>query len=121
MIKRNIDFIFKEPISQAWFKKSSFTKAFLYSYTLLVPDSERYILRSVIAIRKLLPKNLQKDTNLLFFQEGQHASEHDKANLWLEKQGFRIKLFRKICYLLTYAWLEKILSKTLNLSIASAF
>lgn len=119
LTKRKINFCFSGRLAP-WLRNKPFTRNFLYAYTVLVPDSERFIIRTVLKIRPLLTEDLNTQVNGLFFQEGQHAREHDKANDWLETQNYKIKLFRTGAYYLTYGVLEPLLPNKLLLSVAAA-
>lgn len=119
LTKRKINLSFSGRLAP-WLRNKPFTRNFLYAYTVLVPDSERFIIRTVLKVRPLLTDDLNTQVNGLFFQEGQHAREHDKANAWMETQNYKIKLFRKIAYTLTYGILEALLSSKILLSIAAA-
>lgn len=99
--------------------QNGFLRNLLNAYNVLVPDSERFIIRTV---KKYLPTcapALRHDVSLLFFQEGQHARETQKTYAWLQKK-YRIHRFKTICFGLTYGWIEKIAPNRLLLSLASA-
>jgi len=118
MIRRRISFE-KDTKDQAWETNQPFLMNLLNTYNILVPDSERFIIRTVRKFKHELPADLRKDVKTLFFQEGQHANETHKVEHWLKKH-YRIKLFKFICYWITYGSLEKILPNKLLLSVASA-
>lgn len=119
MEKRQVDFDVSN-IQQNIVLNTPFTKNFLHAYTILVPDSERYIIRCVLPFRSVLSASLKAETNKLFFQESQHAKHHDQVNSWLSSEGWVVNGYGKFVYGATYAWIEKLLSPRVNLAVAAA-
>lgn len=117
--KRHVDFDVSS-IRQKTVFSAPFTKNFLYAYTILVPDSERYIIRCVLPFRSGLSASLRAEINKLFFQESQHAKHHDQVNSWLSCKGWIAKGYGELVYRATYAWVEKLLSPRMNLAVAAA-
>jgi len=118
MIRRRIS-IERNTQNQVWETNQPFLMNLLNTYNILVPDSEKFIIRTVKKFKKDLPEDLNRDVKILFFQEGQHANETLKIENWLKKH-YRITFFKFICYWITYGSLEKILPNKLLLSVASA-
>ena len=119
IFKRKIHIKFSGTL-ELWLSDRPFTRSLLYSYTILVPDSEKFIIRTVLNFSPVLNNDLKQYVNALIYQEGQHAREHNKANLWIETQGYKVGWFRRLINFLTYTLLEYVLSKRQLLSIAAA-
>lgn len=89
IFKRKIHIKFSGTL-ELWLSDRPFTRSLLYSYTILVPDSEKFIIRTVLNFSPVLNNDLKQYVNALIYQEGQHAREHNKANLWIETQGYKV-------------------------------
>lgn len=102
-----------------WKTKDLFTRNMLNSYSVLVPDSEHFIIRTVKKYQNSIPEKLRKDVRMLFYQEGQHARETTKLLKWIDKY-YRTKLFAKISHIVTYMWIEKVFPNKLLLATSAA-
>ena len=111
MIRRTTSFLFTSsscsPQSR-WLKEQPFSRAWLNAYTLLVPGGERFIIRTMKEGRSQFSQTLQKQMELLFFQEGSHAVSHQKACQTLEQEGYKIKAFKKTVETVSYSLMEPV-------------
>lgn len=97
---------------------SEFLNSWLNTYSMLIPDGELFVIRTVNKFRKKYSRKLIRDIDLLIYQEGQHSSQHKKH---LESLGDvpAIRRFNHGIRLVNYKILERIFPNILALSAAS--
>lgn len=120
MKKRTIDIQYDELERSHVLHKSLYLDAWLNSYSMLIPDGEKFVIRSIKKYMDRYDNNLKKDVSCLFYQEGQHSVEHQKCLDILSKKHYKFNSFIKLVRTLSYKILEPIFPSVLALSAASA-
>lgn len=118
--KRKIELNFNEAIDRQWLKNKPFENHWLNAYVILIPDGERFIIRSCRKFCDRLSLSLQEDIRGLYFQEGQHSIQHQHALQVYRNQGYRIDGFRNLSSTFCYKIFEPLFPSILALSTASA-
>ena len=96
-----------------------FGKLYIYSvYALLVPESEKYILRSCQTFFK--SSQMQEDLKLCFAQEGNHSVVHGQFSRLFQKLDYDLRMFLDLYRWISYDIPEKYLSRHFNLTGAAA-
>ena len=65
--------------SGAWYDGQPLTTQLLNAYTVLIPEGERFIIRTCSRYSRQAAPELKKELKKLFFQEGQHSREHQRV------------------------------------------
>ncbi len=120
LIKRKIKLDFNGTINRHWMANKAFESHWLNAYTLLIPDGEKFIIRSCKKYKHRASDNLQAEIQDLFYQEGQHSVYHLQSLDILTNQGYHFKGFINLTRLYCYKFLESISPNILALSTASA-
>ena len=60
------------PVSGNWYEGKPWTTRLLNAYTLLIPNGERFIIRSCRHYLNWIAPDLKEELEDLFFQEGSH-------------------------------------------------
>ena len=118
--KRDIKLSFNKSIERQWLKSRPFENHWLNAYVILIPDGERFIIRSCRKHLDRLSPSLQEDIRGLFYQEGQHSLQHRHALQVYRNQGYRIDGFRKMSSAVCYRFLEPLFPDISALSTAAA-
>ena len=120
--KRNfrLDTTQRLPVANAWFKDDQFLTRFLQAYVLLIPEGERFIIRSCRALAHRASPELHDALEELFFQEGRHAREHRRVVDTMRLNGIEIDGFRAIVNWLSYQVLEPLFPAPVRLAAAAA-
>ncbi|QLE58180.1 metal-dependent hydrolase [Nostoc sp. TCL26-01] len=86
---RQKNFDFPEQISRYWYGNSVFKSHFFNSITLLFPDGEQFMLRTIKRqIKQIDNPNLKEEALAFVGQEAQHAVQHEKFWQNLRQQGY---------------------------------
>lgn len=117
--RRRIDFAFKNSIGQHWIKENPFESHFLNTYTILITDGEKFIIRSCRKFLERIPEALRQEVKALFYQEGQHSIQHTKVLSVLEEQGYNLKWFIALTNAIAYKVYERVVPDVLLLSTCS--
>lgn len=105
---RSVDFQFPQNIAKHWFADSPFKTQWLNSYTLIIPDGEKFILRSTKRYVDRVDGELKNCLLGLLAQEALHSREHEKFYKNLRHQGYRIQGYLRAYRYLSYRVLERI-------------
>lgn len=103
-----MDFRFPQNIDKHWFGKSPFKTQWLNSYTLVIPDGEKFILRSTKRYVDRVDGELKTCLLGLLTQEALHSKEHEKFYKNLRHQGYKIQGYLRTYRYISYKILERI-------------
>ena len=103
-----------------WFAGMPLASQFLNAYTLLIPEGERFIIRSCRRYLDRADSGLRKELSGLFFQESAHAREHRRVLAAMRKEGLGLDLFRRLAERILYRLLEPLTPSKLRLATAAA-
>jgi predicted metal-dependent hydrolase len=115
-------FAFDDAIPRRWFGGSAVATQLSNGLNLLFPAGERFFVRSV---RHYLDR-IEDDPELMnqvrgfFGQEGRHANAHERFFEVMDAQGYDTKRFLALYDKIAFAWLERVISPSLRLSITTA-
>ena len=104
----------------AWFEGKALATQFLNAYSLLIPQGERFIIRSCRAHLEQAEAPLRKELHGLFFQEGNHSREHARMLEAMRAKGLGLDGFRAIVDWCSYRLLEPLTPSKLRLATAAA-
>jgi len=121
---RSPQFRFPRGIDKHWLGGSVFRTHWLNSYTLIIPDGEKFIARTTKRYVDRVDPELRERLLGLLGQEISHSREHEKFFDNLTEQGYRIGGFVSAYKFAMYSVLEKLISslmgRKLLLSTAAA-
>jgi predicted metal-dependent hydrolase len=121
---RPLRFTFSARINKHWFGNSPFKTHWLNSYTLIIPEGEKFILRSTKRYLDQVDGDLKEQVLGLLSQEALHSKEHERFHDNLRLQGYRIDGYLGWYRFISYRLLEHggaaILGPTIPLSTAAA-
>lgn len=120
--KRNFH-LDEETMSSAagnWYREKPLTTQLLNSYTLLIPNGESFIIRTCNQYIKQVTPELADELRMLFFQEGSHSREHGHLLKIMQAEGLGLNLYRKLCNLFFYKFLEPLTPLKIRLATAAA-
>jgi len=120
LTKRKVDLEFTGDIPKHWANDDPFLSHWLNAYTLLIPDGERFIIRSCKKYSNNISLDLADEIRGLYYQEGQHSVQHKKALDVFQQQGYRVNWFKVWSSFICYRILEPIFPNVSALSTASA-
>jgi glycine C-acetyltransferase len=120
--KRNFQLNQNEKLfdSGVWYEGNPFVTQLLNAYTLLIPEGERFIIRTCKPYLNRAEPELREELKRLFFQESAHSREHGRVLKVMRAQGLSLDLFEKITNFLSYRLLEPLFPLKLRLSTAAA-
>ena len=104
----------------AWFEDDSFATQVLNAYTLLIPEGERFIIRTCRAWLHRASPALQEELQGLFFQEAGHSREHRRVVDAMREQSLGLDFFQARVSWLSHRLLEPLFPAIVRLSTASA-
>lgn len=92
-----IDFGLDEKIPRYWFEGNPFRTRFSEAVSLLLPEAEKFFIRSVRDCMGLVkdPK-IKREIRNFIRQEGEHSKLHQKFNDRLKRQGIHVEKFQGI-------------------------
>ncbi len=111
---RSPKFHFPEQTDKHWFGGSVFKTHWLNSYTLIIPDGEKFIHRTTKKFLDLVDPTLQEQVLGLLGQEISHSREHEKFFENLSGQGYRIGGFLSVYRFVFYGVLERLVGLVLG-------
>jgi predicted metal-dependent hydrolase len=118
--RRNVVLNFDSPVDPHWVNGRRFESLWLNAYAILIPDGERFIIRTCRKYDDRLSPSLGTQMRGLYYQEGQHAIQHRRALDIYRDQGYRIDGFAKATSFVCYRLLEPLFPKLFALSTAAA-
>lgn len=104
----------------AWFAGRPLATHFLNAYTLLIPEGERFIIRSCRRHLDRADTGLREELSRLFFQESGHSREHRRVLAAMREEGLGLDLFRHLVEGISYRLLEPLSPTKLRLATAAA-
>lgn len=119
LLKREITIRYDAPLTAHWFNNDPFDTHFLNAYTLLIPDGEKFIIRSSRRFLSRLTPELREESTRLFYQEAQHSAEHSKVLDLLRDEGYKIDSFIAATNMVAYKICERVGPKSLLLATCS--
>src|SRR5439155_25660385 len=108
------------PVSGNWYEGKPWTTRLLNAYTLLIPNGERFIIRSCRHYLNWIAPDLKEELEDLFFQEGSHSREHARVLEAMNAEGLGLNAFRGVIEWLSHRVLEPLTSPELHLATAAA-
>jgi predicted metal-dependent hydrolase len=88
----------KEPAGR-WHRNNLYVSHFFNGLSLMFPEGERFLARSVARVRKQVrDPQLQREIAAFLAQEGIHAREHVKYNRALRRQGYPTRLLELVTW-----------------------
>jgi glycine C-acetyltransferase len=102
------------------FGGQSVATQFLNAYSLLIPQGERFIIRTCRRYLDRAGPELKEELRCLFFQEGSHSREHARMVEDMHAEGLGLKLFRRLVEGCSYRLFEPISPPALRLAAAAA-
>ena len=106
--------------SHDWYDGNPLTTQLLNAYTLLIPNGERFIIRSCRHYLSRIAPELREELEGLFFQEGAHSREHRRVLEVMQADGLSLNVFRTIIEWFSYRALEPLTPAKLHLATAAA-
>jgi 8-amino-7-oxononanoate synthase len=112
----------KETLSAAgaWYDGMPFTTQLLNAYTVLIPEGERFVIRTCAAYLHSATPEMKDELARLFFQEGQHSREHGRVLESMRAGGVSLDSFCKSMEWICYRLIEPISPHKLRLATAAA-
>ena len=110
----------KLSVRGAWFGGEPRATQLLNAYTLLVPQGERFIIRTCRRYLDRADAGLREDLQRLSFQEGGHAREHGRLLAAMRRDGLSLDRFRQLVDGFSYGVLEPLSPAMLRLATAAA-
>lgn len=121
---RPVVFAFPRGTERHWFGNSPFKTHWLNSYTLIIPEGEKFILRTTRRYLDQVDGVLREQVQGLLGQEALHSREHERFFENLRSQGYRIDGFVRWYTFILYGVLERctrfVFGPKMLLSTASA-
>lgn len=110
-----------ENIPQNWYEDNAVLTNMLNTYTVLVPDNERYYMRNLRkSLARIADPELQKRVIKFIQQEAQHGHAHERYWDNLRAHGIRFENFLKLTNFLSYKFLEALFPLKMQLSVIAA-
>ncbi len=103
-----------------WYDGNPLTTQLFNAYTLLIPNGERFIIRSCRHYLNRTAPELREELEGLFFQEGAHSREHRRVLEAMHAGGLSLDVFRAIIEWLSYRVLEPLTPAKFHLATAAA-
>jgi len=105
---RPIEFAFSPAIDKHWCGGSPFKTHWLNSYTLIIPEGEKFILRSTKRYGGRVDGELKGRLLALQAQEALHSKEHERFYKNLKIQGYKIDGYVRAYRFVSFDILEKL-------------
>ncbi|KOP22998.1 hypothetical protein AMR41_28355 [Hapalosiphon sp. MRB220] len=115
---RQMNFDFSEQTERYWCGNSHFRTHFFNSITLLFPDGEQFMLRTIKGqIKQINNLQLKQEASAFIGQEAQHSIQHE--NFWeiLQQQGYELKTYLRFLRFILWNICENWLSIELKLAM----
>lgn len=115
---RQMNFDFPEQIERYWYGNGPFKTHFFNSITLLFPDGEQFMLRTVKRqIKQIDNPQLKQEASAFVGQEAQHAVQHEKFWNNLRQQGYEFDTYLRFLRFILFEVCENQLSIGLKLAM----
>lgn len=118
--RREVELAFDAELARHWCGGKPFKTHLLNAYTILIPDGEKFIIRTCRKYSERLSDAVAVDVRGLYYQEGQHSIQHGRALDVYRRQGYRVEGMRRAIDVFCYGFLERIFPSVFALSTASA-
>ncbi len=105
---RPVKFTFSEGTSRHWFGNDPFKTHWLNSYTLIIPEGEKFILRTTKRYVDQVDGELKEQVLGLLAQEAMHSKEHERFFHNLRLHGYRIEAYLRGYRFISYKVLERL-------------
>jgi uncharacterized protein len=105
---RPLKFTFSDTTSKHWFGNSPFKTHWLNSYTLIIPEGEKFILRNTKRYLDQVDGDLKEQVLGLLAQEALHSKEHERFYDSLRRHGYRIDAYLRGYRFISYKVLERL-------------
>ncbi|MEM7678141.1 MAG: metal-dependent hydrolase [Myxococcota bacterium] len=120
LIPRKLHVEFDSATPRRWFGGDGFRTHWLNAYSILVPDGEKFIHRTVAAVSdQVSDPELKAQIDGFSRQELSHAGQHQRAFRVLDRQGFRYRSVVAGFRWLNYSVVEPMVGRKLSLSVAA--
>jgi 8-amino-7-oxononanoate synthase len=106
--------------AQAWYGNKPYQSDFLNAYTFLIPNGERFIIRTCSRYLERADATLTSELTSLFFQESSHSREHSRVVKALAQHGVREPGFFRLADWFSYRVLEPFSLASWRLATAAA-
>jgi len=103
-----------------WCDGKPLSTQLLNAYTLLIPEGERFVIRTCAPYLREAAPGLREELRRLFFQEGGHSREHERVLKAMRADGQSLDLFRKPLEWMFYRVIEPCSPGKLRLATAAA-
>lgn len=121
VVRRRFAWSFPRTIPQNWFRDSAALTALLDTFTLVIPDNERYYVRTLRRDTKCLADRSMRDELRAFFgQEMLHGSAHSAYWSNLRDGGVDVDRFGRVVGAVLYTVLERLLPHRFNVANVAA-
>lgn len=121
LVRRKLDWDFPPSIPANWFGGSAALTALLDTFTVVIPDNERYYVRTLRAEVRGAADACVRDEMLAFFQqETLHGNAHRKYWANLRDGGVHADRFARAVDAVLYGCVERILPHRLNVANVAA-
>ncbi len=115
---RQKNFNFSSQIQRYWYGNSAFKTHFFNSITLLFPDGEQFMLRTIKRqIKQIENTQLKQEAAAFVGQEAQHAVQHEKFWQILYQQGYTFDIYLRCLRFILFNVCEKRLSIKFKLAM----
>lgn len=115
---RQMNFDFPEQIQRYWYGDSPFKTHFFNSITLLFPDGEQFMLRTVKRqIKQIDNPQLKQEASAFVGQEAQHAVQHERFWNNLRQQGYEFDTYLRFLRFILFEVCENRLSLEFKLAM----
>jgi len=105
---RSLTFMFSPGIAKHWFGQSPFKTHWLNSYTLIIPEGEKFILRTTKRYVDRVDGELKEQVFGLLAQEALHSKEHERFYDNLRGHGYKIEGYLHGYRFVSYKVMEKV-------------
>jgi glycine C-acetyltransferase len=102
-----------------WYRGQPLMTRLLEAYTLLVPEGERFVIRTCSHYFRSAEDDLKNELKRLCFQEGQHSRAHAHVLEAMRAEGLGLDSFRKLIEWISYRVLEPLTPWKLRLATAA--
>jgi uncharacterized protein len=117
---RKVNFAFPQQTERYWCGNSAFKTHLFNSFTLGVPDIEKYLILNIKKrINKIDNPTLKQEAQAFMTQEGQHSLQHSKFWDNLRYQGYTFDTYQALLQSTFFQILERRLSENFNLAISA--
>jgi predicted metal-dependent hydrolase len=117
---RRLNFNFSANTQRYWFNQSVFKTHLFNSFTIFIPEIEKYLILNVKKrINFLDNPQLKQEAQAFICQEGQHSYQHTKFWNNLRASGYKFDTYLRWVQTILFDILERQMSLNFNLAIAA--